>query len=133
MALGMGLLAALWFFPTMGAALLGFLMKKNSIIENGPTGPLVGQNSAANAVGGWAGLSGVAVVAMVLGLIAAVSSTGSISLLRTKCPNVTPATNLPCQLILRFHPALCAGIFVTVCDNSDRISTHFIASDTIFN
>ena len=77
MALGMGLLAAVWFFPTMGAALLGFLMKKNSIIENGPTGPLIGQNSTANAVGGWAGLSGVAVIAMILVGIATVSSTGT--------------------------------------------------------
>jgi hypothetical protein len=77
MALGMGLLGAVWFFPTMGAALLGFLMKKNSIVENGPTGPLIGQNTTANAVGGWAGLSGVAVVAMILVGIASVSSTGT--------------------------------------------------------
>jgi hypothetical protein len=38
MTLGMGFLAAVWFFPTMGAALLGFLMKKNSIVEVGPLG-----------------------------------------------------------------------------------------------
>jgi hypothetical protein len=76
MALGMGLLGAAWFFPTMGAALLGFLMKKNSIVENGPTGPLVGQDSKANAAGSWAGLSGVAVVAMILVAITTVSSTG---------------------------------------------------------
>jgi len=75
MALGMGLLAALWFFPTMGAALLGFLMKKNSIVENGPTGPLIGQTSTANAVGGWAGLSGVAFVALILATVAAVTKT----------------------------------------------------------
>jgi hypothetical protein len=77
MALGMGLLGALWFFPTTGAALLGFLMKKNSIIENGPTGPLFGQVSAANAVGGWAGLSGVAFVALILATVATVTKTGS--------------------------------------------------------
>lgn len=71
MLVGMGLLGAVWFFPTMGAALLGFLLKKNTIIETGPTGPLVGQSSGANAAGGWAGLIGFAV----LGLIAlAVSS-----------------------------------------------------------
>jgi hypothetical protein len=53
-AFGMGLFAAAWFFPTVGAALLGFLLKKTTIVETGPTGPLVGQQSAANAIGGWA-------------------------------------------------------------------------------
>lgn len=66
MLLGMGILGAVWFFPTMGAALLGFLLKKSTIVETGPTGPLVGQNATANAAGGWAGLIGFAV----LGLIA---------------------------------------------------------------
>src|SRR6202008_3368292 len=41
MLLGIGILAAAWFFPTMGAALLGFLLKKNTIVETGPTGSLV--------------------------------------------------------------------------------------------
>lgn len=66
MVLGMGLLAAVWFFPTMGAALLGFLLKKNSIVEKGPTGPLVGQESQAGAVSGWVGLVGVAVLGLIL-------------------------------------------------------------------
>ena len=37
MLVGMGVLAAVWFFPTMGAALLAFLLKKNTVIETGPT------------------------------------------------------------------------------------------------
>src|ERR1039457_1497735 len=37
MVLGIGLLGAAWFFPTMGAALLGFLLKKHTIVETGPT------------------------------------------------------------------------------------------------
>jgi hypothetical protein len=49
----------------MGVALLGFLLKKNSIVENGPTGPLIRLTSTANAVGGWAGLVGVAVIALI--------------------------------------------------------------------
>src|SRR5207253_8138272 len=57
--------AALWFFPTMGAALLGFLMKKNTVVENGPTGPLIGQNSTANPIGGWAGVIGTASVGLI--------------------------------------------------------------------
>ena len=38
---GMGLLGALWFFPMVGALLLGLFLKKSSIIERGPSGPLV--------------------------------------------------------------------------------------------
>lgn len=37
MLLVLGILAAIWFFPTVGAAVIGFLLKKNSIIEHGPT------------------------------------------------------------------------------------------------
>lgn len=65
-AFGMGLFAAAWFFPTVGAALLGFLLKKTTIVETGPTGPLVGQQSAANAIGGWAGLAGAAFVGLIV-------------------------------------------------------------------
>jgi hypothetical protein len=64
MLFGMGLLAAIWVFPTMGAALLAFLLKKNSIVETGPTGPLVGTNATASAAGGWLGLVGVAVIGL---------------------------------------------------------------------
>jgi hypothetical protein len=38
--LGMAFLGAVWFFPTVGAAAIGFLLKKNSVVEKGPTGPL---------------------------------------------------------------------------------------------
>lgn len=63
---GIALLGAAWFFPTMGAALIGFMVKKNTVVEIGPTGPLVGENSSASAVGGWPGVIGFAA----LGLIA---------------------------------------------------------------
>lgn len=66
MLLGMGLLAALWFLPTMGAAVLGFLLKKNSIVEKGPTGPLVGQNSQTSAATGWAGVVGASVLGLII-------------------------------------------------------------------
>lgn len=39
-ALGLGMIAALWFFPMVGALVFGFFLKKSSIIEKGPTGPL---------------------------------------------------------------------------------------------
>jgi hypothetical protein len=39
-ALGLGLIGALWFFPMVGAVVLGFLLKKSSVVEKGPTGPL---------------------------------------------------------------------------------------------
>ncbi len=64
--LGMGFLAAVWFVPTMGTAVLGFLLKKNSIVETGPTGPLVGQNSPAGFANGWAGLTLCAIVGLIL-------------------------------------------------------------------
>jgi len=41
--LGIGLLAAAWFFPVLGALLLGLVLKKASIVEKGPTGPLAVQ------------------------------------------------------------------------------------------
>jgi hypothetical protein len=39
-ALGMGLILVMWFFPMVGALVLGFFMKKSAIIERGPTGAL---------------------------------------------------------------------------------------------
>ncbi len=40
-ALGLGMIGALWFFPMVGALVLGLFLKKSSIVENGPTGRLV--------------------------------------------------------------------------------------------
>jgi hypothetical protein len=67
--LGMGFMAVVWFLPTCGAAVLGFLLKKNSIVETGPTGALVGQDSPAGLGNGWAGLLGSAVVAVVIVMV----------------------------------------------------------------
>jgi hypothetical protein len=39
--LGLGLIGALWFFPMVGALVLGLFLKKSSVVETGPTGPLV--------------------------------------------------------------------------------------------
>jgi hypothetical protein len=39
-ALGLGVIATLWFFPMVGAVVLGFFLKKSSVVEKGPTGPL---------------------------------------------------------------------------------------------
>jgi hypothetical protein len=66
MALGMGMLGALWFLPTIGAAGLGFLLKKNSVVETGPTGTLVGEESKASVFAGWLGLIGTAVIALIV-------------------------------------------------------------------
>jgi hypothetical protein len=92
MFLGMGVFAAVWFVPTVGATLLGFLLrntrktecgakflsllavraapfallKKNSIIEKGPTGPLSGTDSNAGFANGFAGLLGAAIVGLIL-------------------------------------------------------------------
>ena len=38
--LSLGVVAAAWFFPVLGALLLGLVLKKASIVEKGPTGPL---------------------------------------------------------------------------------------------
>jgi len=43
--LGFGIIIALWFFPMVGAVVLGFILKKSSVIEKGPTGPLAISNS----------------------------------------------------------------------------------------
>jgi hypothetical protein len=34
---GIGFWAKVWFAPTFGAVLLGFLLKKKTVVENGPT------------------------------------------------------------------------------------------------
>ena len=39
-ALGLGAIAMLWFFPMVGAVLLGFFLRKTSVVERGPTGRL---------------------------------------------------------------------------------------------
>jgi hypothetical protein len=39
-AIGLGLLFFLWFFPMVGALVVGMFLKKSSVIETGPTGAL---------------------------------------------------------------------------------------------
>ena len=43
-AIGVGLvfvvLAVVWFFPMVGAIVLGFFLKNSAVVERGPTGPL---------------------------------------------------------------------------------------------
>ena len=43
-AIGIGIvvviLAVVWFFPMVGAVVLGFFLKNSAIVERGPTGPL---------------------------------------------------------------------------------------------
>lgn len=79
MLVGMGVLAAVWFFPTMGAALLAFLLKKNTVVETGPTGPMVGIESHASIINGWAGISGAAAIGVVvLGISSSKPATSSV-------------------------------------------------------
>jgi len=39
--LGMGLIFLLWFIPMIAAIIIGFFLKKSSVVEEGPTGKLV--------------------------------------------------------------------------------------------
>lgn len=80
MLVGMGVLAAVWLFPTMGAALLAFLLKKNTVIETGPTGPMVGSESHASIINGWAGILGAAAIGVVvLGISSSKPATSSVA------------------------------------------------------
>jgi hypothetical protein len=45
--LGVGLIAAVWLLPVVGALLLGLVLKKASVVEKGPTGPLALQMTGA--------------------------------------------------------------------------------------
>jgi len=93
MLFGIGFLAVIWFLPTCGAAVLGFMLKKNSIVETGPTGALVGQDSPAGLANGWVGLLGSAVVAVVI--IMVVARTGAKSVTTSTSgghPETAPAT-----------------------------------------
>ncbi len=67
--LGVGFLAFAWFVPTFGAALIGFLLKKNSVVERGPTGALAGDTSGTSVLSGWLGLVGASFLALVLILV----------------------------------------------------------------
>ena len=40
--LGVGMLIGLWFIGVLGALVLGLLLKKTTVVEKGPTGPLAG-------------------------------------------------------------------------------------------
>ena len=62
---GMGTLASLWVVPTAGAACLGILLRKDSVVETGPTGPLVGSPDEASAMSGWLGILAVSIVALI--------------------------------------------------------------------
>jgi hypothetical protein len=54
-AIGMGLIFALWFFPMIVALVLGFFLKKSSVVEKGPTGALAALLLAAVLIFGAAG------------------------------------------------------------------------------
>jgi len=43
-AIGLGLLFLIWFFPMLGALVLGMFLKKSSVVETGPTGALALQD-----------------------------------------------------------------------------------------
>ncbi len=44
-ALGFGLIAVIWFVVLAGTFVLGFILRKSSIVEEGPTGPLATQSN----------------------------------------------------------------------------------------
>ncbi len=66
MVLGLAILGAAWLLPTAGAVLIGLLVKKNSALETGPTGQLIGHSSAVTQAGGWAGVALAAFLGIIL-------------------------------------------------------------------
>lgn len=44
-ALGLGMIAALWFFVLVAALVLGMFLKKSRMVEEGPTGPLAAESA----------------------------------------------------------------------------------------
>lgn len=69
MMLGMGMIGAMWFFPVLGALVLGLLLKKSTEHEVGPTGALADPELAHVgfewSAGRTAALAGIAVVVAV--------------------------------------------------------------------
>jgi hypothetical protein len=65
-ALGLGLIGALWFFPMLGALVLGLILKKSSVLEKGPTGPLSVEGAGPGPIGGaaWVGIAALSVVVL---------------------------------------------------------------------
>lgn len=64
-ALGLGMIAALWFFPMCGAVALGYFLKNPKQVEKGPTGGLVGTNVPPR-LGPlqWSGMAALAILAL---------------------------------------------------------------------
>lgn len=65
--LSLGMIAGIWFFPFVAAVGIAFLVKKSSIIEEGPTGRLAGQaNSAPTLISRWIPWAAIGAVWLVL-------------------------------------------------------------------
>jgi len=64
-AIGLGMIAALWFFPMCGAVALGYFLKKPNQVEKGPTGTLIGINVPTR-LGSrqWTGIAALALIAL---------------------------------------------------------------------
>ena len=61
--LWLALLAAIWVFPFLGAVGIAFLLKKSSIVEKGPTGPLaLHAEQKGLALPGWSAWAAVAIL-----------------------------------------------------------------------
>jgi hypothetical protein len=65
-ALGLGVIGALWFFPMVGSVLLGFILKKSSVVEKGPSGPLAGEGTQLGNIGGkaWVGIVALSLIGL---------------------------------------------------------------------
>jgi hypothetical protein len=46
--IGLTLIVSLWFFPMIVALIIGFFLKKNSVVEKGPTGKLANKTITLN-------------------------------------------------------------------------------------
>ena len=93
-ALGLGMIAALWFFPFIGAVGLGFFLKKSSIVEKGPSGTLATTSAQdepstvppKKAIG-WAGWIGIGFVGLLI--------LGIVGSFLNKSPDVKESTQRP--------------------------------------
>ena len=56
--LGLSMIGPLWFFPMIGAVVLGLLLKKNTIIEHGPTDSLLPSSGSSTTEGEGTGFFG---------------------------------------------------------------------------
>jgi hypothetical protein len=98
----LGVLTAVWFVPTAGAAIIGFMLKKQTIIETGPSSDSAAPISRFRILGGWPGLVGVSFIGLAAVAVEAVHQRTRLNI--THGPAVSSTQSLSVQTPVSSSP-----------------------------